>query len=58
MAVDESSSTAPRAKYYRDRAEQARLNAASANGATRNSLLMLAYQWEVLASGIEGFKKP
>ena len=48
-------SRTPQAKRYRERAADARRNAASASGAVRMSFLTLADQWEGLAKGIEFF---
>ena len=58
MAVYVSSSTAPQAKYYRDRAEQARRQVANASSAARTSFLVMADQWEGLANGIEATLRP
>jgi hypothetical protein len=53
--IDILSSTSPEAKHYRDRAAGARRDAAMAKGGARVSYLMIADQWELLATGVESF---
>ena len=55
--TDVLSSASPEAKHYRDRAAHARRDAAMAKGAERRSYLMIADQWELLATGVEAFTK-
>jgi hypothetical protein len=47
----------PQAKRYRDRAADARRDAAMTKGAARRSYLIIADQWERLATGVEAFIK-
>ena len=41
------------ARHYRDRAAEARRQAAKVEGVLRNSYLAIADQWELLATDIE-----